>query len=260
MTQAERLDHLIYALIREQVQYKDISIPADTTEKKMLLRALFNVRPPLPADSAFLKIQDEYLQNEISNKGITDIADLSPIYKNIYLWRGDITTLKVDAIVNAANDQLLGCFAPGHGCIDNAIHTYAGIQLRLACSDVMKNQNQPEETGTAKITAAYNLPSKYVLHTVGPIITGELTQKNCNLLASCYGSCLQLAAQNQLSSLAFCCISTGEFHFPRKRAAEIALQTIHPWVAKTQSKMKIVCNVFQERDEEIYEQLLRTNR
>ena len=223
-------------------------------------RALVNVRPPVPASDEFLRLQDEYLQAELSKKGITDIADLKPIATDIYLWRGDITTLRCDGIVNAANSALLGCFCPNHGCIDNAIHTFAGVQLRLECAEIMKKQKTEEPTGKAKITNAYNLPCKYVLHTVGPIVYGRLTQKHEKELADCYLSCLELADEKGLQSLAFCCISTGEFHFPNERAAQIAIRTVTEYKRQTQSKIKVIFNVFKEVDYEIYERLLGTNK
>lgn len=259
MTQPERLDFLIQELLRERSRFHDVSIPSDITQRKAFLRALLNVRPAMPAESEFLRIQDEYLQEENKTRGITSIEDVTPIYNTLYLWRGDITTLRVDAIVNAANNQLLGCFIPCHGCIDNAIHTYSGVQLRLACDDIIHMQGK-EETGVAKITKAFNLPCKYVLHTVGPIITGGLTTNDCMLLASCYRSCLTLAEQNHVDSIAFCCISTGEYHFPNKEAAEIAIYTVTQYIAETQSKMKVIFNVFKERDFAIYEQLLQSSR
>ena len=175
MTQDKKREYLITELLDERPEYADVSIPNDTTEQKKLLRALFNVRLPLPISDEFLEVQDEYLQEEITQKGITSIDDLESIKPNIYLWQGDITTLKCDAIVNAANSKMLGCFCPYHGCIDNAIHTFSGVQLRLKCAEIMQKQGKSEETGKAKITPAYNLPCKYILHTVGPIVTGELT-------------------------------------------------------------------------------------
>lgn len=224
MTQTERREYLISALLKEQPKHGKIVIPASEQEQKRLLRSLFNIRLPRAAGRGFLEVQDAYLQEEIRRKGITDIKELKPVRGGIYLWQGDITTLKCDGIVNAANSQMLGCFCPNHGCIDNAIHTYAGIQLRLACAKLMERQGHDEETGKAKITSAFNLPCKYVLHTVGPIVQGYLTRRDCELLASCYRSCLELAAQNSLESIAFCCISTGEFHFPPREAAEIAVR------------------------------------
>lgn len=258
MTQAERRIFLIKELLEEQPRYRDMKIPDNVQEQKQLLRALFNIRMPNPIGNEFLKIQDAYLQEETAEKGITDIEDFIPIEEEIYVWQGDITTLKCDAIVNAANSQMLGCFHPCHGCIDNAIHTFSGVQLRLACAERMEAQGHEEETGRAKITPAYNLPCKYVLHTVGPIIYGKLTDKDCELLASCYRSCLELAEKNGLNSIAFCCISTGEFHFPNDRAAEIAISAVKEYKRKTNSKMKVIFNVFKEIDLHIYNRLLGT--
>lgn len=175
--------------------------------------------------------------------------------EDLYLWQGDITTLKCGAVVNAANSQMLGCFCPCHGCIDNAIHTFAGVQLRLACDNLMKQQGHEEQTGQAKITPAFNLPSEYVIHTVGPIIQGKLKQSDCELLADCYRSCLTLAEKNGVTSIAFCCISTGEFQFPNEKAAEIAVQTVRKYKSQTQSKIKVVFNVFKDVDYEIYRKL-----
>lgn len=259
MTQAERRKYLIAALLKEQPQYSEIEIPENEQEQKILLRSLFNIRMPLPAADEFLKIQDTYLQEEGRQKGITGVADLQPLQDELYLWQGDITTLRCDGIVNAANRQMLGCFCPNHGCIDNAIHTFAGIQLRLACAELMKKQGHEEETGRAKITPAFNLPCRYILHTVGPVIQGRLTQRDCSLLASCYHSCLELAEQNGLKSIAFCCISTGEFRFPNDKAAEIAVKTVKDYKKKTQSRMEVIFNVFKELDYSIYRELLRAD-
>lgn len=259
MNQTERKIFLIKALLAEQPKYADVQIPANADEQKRLLRSLFNIRMPEPVSEEFLQVQDEYLQEETARKGITLLEDLSPERDNLYLWQGDITTLKCGAIVNAANSQLLGCFCPCHGCIDNAIHTFAGIQLRLACAERMKQQGHEEETGKAKITPAYNLPCNYVFHTVGPIVKGCVTKEDENLLASCYRSCLELAERNRINSIAFCCISTGEFHFPNGRAAEIAMQTVTEFMAQKQSEMKVIFNVFKDLDYEIYKKLLRTN-
>lgn len=186
MTQAERRKYLIATLLKERPEYSELEIPAGEREQKILLRALFNVRVPAPVDGDFLAVQDAYLQEELLQRGITDYASLTPVREGVYLWQGDITTLKCDAIVNAANSQMLGCFCPNHGCIDNAIHTFAGVQLRLACAKLMRAQGHEEQTGAAKITPAFNLPSRYVLHTVGPIIQGRLTRHDCEQLASCY--------------------------------------------------------------------------
>ena len=256
MTQDDRRKYLIAELLKEQPEYSNISVPISKTEEKQLLRALFNVRLPLPIGDDFLRVQDEYLQEEIAQKGITSIDDLEPVKPDIYLWQGDITTLKCDAIVNAANRQMLGCFCPNHGCIDNAIHTFSGLQLRLKCAEIMKIQGKSEATGKAKITPAYNLPCKYILHTVGPIVTGKLTEKDCELLRSCYRSCLALADEYKLNSVAFCCISTGEFHFPNDKAAKIAIETVSEYKKQTNSKIKVIFNVFKNSDYEIYREYL----
>lgn len=253
MLQQERRIYLIKELLKEQQE--KIKIPKTSTLQKQLLRALFNIRLPKEASNEFLKIQDEYLQEEIAKKGITDYHLLIPIKKGIYLWQGDITTLCCDAIVNAANSQMLGCFYPNHGCIDNAIHSYAGIQLRLVCAKLMVQQGHEEATGKAKITPAFNLPSKYILHTVGPIITNELTKSDCEKLRSCYNSCLKLASEKGLNSIAFCCISTGEFHFPNDIAAKIAIQTVYEY--QKDHEIEVIFNVFTKTDYDIYANLLR---
>lgn len=259
MNQSERRLFLIRSLLRENPEYRDMGIPADANSQRQLLRGLLNIRAPRRIGADFLQIQDAYLQEETAAKGITDAADLAPLQPGLYLWQGDITTLKCDAIVNAANSGMTGCYCPNHGCIDNAIHTYAGVQLRLACAEIMDRQGHPEPTGQAKITPAFDLPCRYVLHTVGPIINRRVTQHDRALLASCYRSCLELAAENGLESVAFCCISTGEFHFPNQLAAEIAVQTVKEFLKKQTSVNKVIFNVFKNMDKKIYERLLRTN-
>lgn len=259
MTQSERRLFLIKALLSEQPQYRRLSIPQNAAEQRQLLRSLMNVRAPESISDDFLRIQDEYLQEAIAAKGITDIADLVPVQADLYLWQGDITTLRCDAIVNAANSGMTGCYVPCHSCIDNAIHTFAGIQLRLECARLIERQGHAEPTGTAKITGAYNLPCQYILHTVGPIISGSVSQKDEEQLASCYRSCLELAQQQHVESIAFCCISTGEFHFPNQRAAQIAIQTVKEYKTQTSSKIKVIFNVFKDSDDEIYRILLRAN-
>lgn len=256
-TQEQRLNFLIRYLLNEKDEYRDIEIPADKQEKQHLLRSLMNVRPPVPASAEFLKIQNDYLQERIEKCGVTKLEDLTPVQPGIYLWQGDITTLAADAIVNAANSQMLGCFVPCHGCIDNAIHTYAGIQLRLECAKLMAAQGKEEPTGKAKITKAYNLPCRYVLHTVGPIIYGAVTKADGELLAGCYRSCLDLAAAHGLQSVAFCCISTGEFHFPGELAAKIAIQTVKIWQQQNPNQIEVIFNVFKDSDYKIYKRLLR---
>ena len=256
MNQSERRLFLIRSLLKENPEYREMGIPADTNSQRQLLRGLLNIRAPRRSSPDFLQIQDEYLQGETAAKGITDVADLTPLQPGLYLWQGDITTLKCDAIVNAANSGMTGCYCPNHGCIDNAIHTYAGVQLRLACAELMEQQGYPEPTGQAKITPAFNLPCRYVLHTVGPIINGRVTQRDRALLASCYRSCLELAAEKGLESVAFCCISTGEFHFPNELAAEIAVQTVKAFLKKQTSVKKVIFNVFKDMDKVLYEKLL----
>ena len=256
MTQTERRSYLIEYLLSERGE--KINIPSDEYNQKRLLRSLFNVRMPKKISEEFLKIQDEYLQEENRRKGIINIADLEPVQEGIYLWQGDITTLECGAIVNAANSQMLGCFQPCHGCIDNAIHTYSGIQLRCKCSELMKEQGFDEPTGQAKITPAYNLPCKYVIHTVGPIVGGYLTQEDCELLKSCYISCLKLAEENGVESIAFCCISTGVFGFPQKEAAKIAIDTVKEYKEENRSYIKVIFNVFKDDDHAIYNEMLRS--
>ena len=256
MNQSEKRLFLIQSLLQERPEYRDLSIPADPKSQRQLLRGLMNLRAPQHADADFLKMQDEYLQGETAAKGITDIADLTPIQPGLYLWQGDITTLKCDAIVNAANSGMTGCYIPNHRCIDNAIHTYAGVELRLACAELMEQQGYPEPTGQAKITPAFNLPCRYVLHTVGPIINERVTKEDEELLASCYRSCLELAAENGLESVAFCCISTGEFHFPNELAAETAVRTVKEFLKKQTSVKKVIFNVFKDLDKAIYKKLL----
>ena len=257
MTQAQRRLFLIRSLLKERPEYRNLSIPAEPERQRQLLQGLMNIRTPQSVGTDFLQTQDAYLQGETAAKGITDVADLTPIQLGLYLWQGDITTLKCDAIVNAANSQMLGCFVPCHGCIDNAIHTYAGVQLRMECAHLMAEQKGEEPTGRAKITKAYNLPCRYVLHTVGPIIYGPITQTDRGLLASCYRSCLSLAANNGLNSVAFCCISTGEFHFPNEVAAEIAIQTVREWQLQNPDKIEVIFNVFKDSDYAIYKRLLQ---
>ncbi len=258
MEQEQRRKYLIEYLLDEQNARAEI--PDGEFAQKRLLRALFNVREPRAVNEEFLRVQDEYLSEELRKKGVTDIADLNPIAPDIYLWQGDITTLRCDGIVNAANSQMLGCFCPNHGCIDNAIHTFAGVRLRQECAEIMKAQGRAEPAGGAKITRGYNLPCRYVLHTVGPVVYGKLTPKHERLLESCYLSCLSLADKNGLNSLAFCCISTGEFHFPNGRAAEIAVKAVQKYKRETASKIKVIFNVFKEQDYEIYAGLLGADR
>ena len=257
MNQSERRQYLIRSLCDERAQYRRMEIPSGKKEQDDLLRALMNVREPEKISEEFLKIQDAYLQEETAKKGVTNVDDLTPVQQGLYLWQGDITALRCDAIVNAANSGMTGCYVPNHRCIDNCIHTFAGVQLRLYCEEMMEAQGHAEPTGQAKITPAYNLPCRYVLHTVGPIVGGHLTETHCRQLADCYRSCLSLAAENGLKSVAFCCISTGEFHFPNEKAAETAVATVKEFLAQKETSVeKVIFNVFKDRDREIYEELL----
>jgi O-acetyl-ADP-ribose deacetylase (regulator of RNase III) len=260
MTQDERRLFLIEYLLGESARYKGTEIPADREEQWRLLRSLMNVRPAMPIREEFLRVQDDYLSVLAAERGITDAAVLPtvPSDQRLVLWRGDITTLRIDAIVNAANSQMEGCWLPCHACIDNCIHTYSGVQLRLACHEMMAAQGREEPTGQAKITPGFNLPAKVVLHTVGPIISGPLTLSHCDLLASCYTSCLELAAENGCRSIAFCCISTGVFRFPQDKAAEIAVRTVKEFLESNNVLERVVFNVFTLEDERIYQKLLQS--
>ncbi len=256
MNQSERRLFLIQSLMNEKAEYKRMTVPHDASGQKRLLRSLMNVRPPKAVSDEFLELQDAYLKQELAESGVTKLSDLTPIDGDLYLWQGDITKLACGAIVNAANSGMTGCYVPCHACIDNCIHTFAGVQLRLDCAELMDKQGYEEPTGGAKITQAYNLPCGYVLHTVGPIVEGRVTAEDEKLLSSCYRSCLDLAEQNCIESMAFCCISTGVFCFPNERAAEIAVQTVKEWKEETRSGMKVIFNVFKDMDKEIYERLL----
>lgn len=257
MTQNERLDFLLHYLIKERKEYENIRVLDSHSEKQRYLRSLMNVRPPLPVSAEFLSVQDAYLSERLVERGVTRFQDLTPVQPGLYLWRGDITTLAADTIVNAANSGMLGCFVPCHGCIDNAIHSAAGLQLRDACAEIMRAQGHPEPAGRAKLTRAYNLPARYVLHTVGPIVGRWVTWKDRRELAACYRSCLALAAEHGLRSVAFCCISTGEFHFPNQEAAEIAVRTVREFLEQqTTSVERVIFNVFKDLDAAIYRRLL----
>lgn len=279
MDQKERRIYLIEKLLQENTEQEpvsmlgenrkkirgfmlqdDASIPQDEEEQKRLLRGLMNVRYPKKCAPAFLQIQDEYLKEEIAGKGITDCEDLIPAAEGLYIWQGDITTLRCDAIVNAANSGMTGCYVPNHSCIDNCIHTFAGMELRWTCAEIMERQGHEEPTGKAKITPAFNLPCRYVLHTVGPIVQGWLTERDCELLKSCYRSCLSLAREYGLKSVAFCCISTGVFCFPAEKAAEIAVETVKEFQAENPGIDKVIFNVFKDEDKRIYERLLQNDR
>lgn len=259
MKRAERIQHLTDLLLDEMPEYRREAkrVPRDAEEQRYFLRCLMNVRKPRALSERFIQAQDELLSAEREEKGVVHVAELPPIPSDerLVLWQGDITRLDADAIVNAANSQLLGCFRPGHNCIDNVIHSAAGLQLREECAAIMQAQGHEEPTGQAKITKGYNLPAKYVLHTVGPIITGPLTEEDRELLASCYRSCLTLAEEKGLKSVAFCCISTGVFRFPKEEAARIAVSTVRETL-KTSDLEKVIFCVHGDENLQIYQKLL----
>ena len=264
MTQNERLDYLVEEFKTDSVRYKDLTTPSDTEGKRQLLRSLMNIRMPGEMDERVLEIQDDYLQERIRENGIVELSDIPEIRNGISIWQGDITRLKVDAIVNAANSQMLGCFVPMHTCIDNCIHTFAGIQLRAECSRQMKKmrarygRDYEQPTAVPMLTDAYNLPAKKVVHIVGPIVQDELTPELEEDLADCYTNTLELCAENDLRSVAFCCISTGVFHFPNKRAAEIAVHTVKEWLEAHPGKVdRVIFNVFKDEDRRYYESELQ---
>lgn len=247
----DKLEYLIKTL------NSNVAIPQDKKGKEDLLRTLMNIWEVEELPDEFYRLQDEYLQEKLAQTELTNLEQLTEVEKNIYLWQGDIAMLKVDAIVNAANKALLGCFIPHHRCIDNAIHSKAGVQLRQECFDIMQKQGEYEKTGQAKLTSGYNLPAKYVLHTVGPIIYDKVEESDKELLASCYRNCLELAVKNGIKSVAFCCISTGEFRFPNELAAEIAVSTVRTFIKNhPESEIKVVFNVFKDSDFNIYRKIL----
>lgn len=258
MTHDEQRVWLIEQLLAEDAAYRGYEVPADIQEQKDMLRSLMNVRAPKPISQHFLQIQDEYLRQENAASGVTDADALpaSPLDERLVLWQGDITALRIDAIVNAANSQMCGCFRPLHGCVDNVIHSKSGIALRLKCYDMMCKQGHDEPTGSAKITPAYNLPCRYILHTVGPIVQGRLTEVHCEQLRSCYRSCLELAGASGVHSIAFCCISTGVFHFPNDRAAQLAVETVRAYLDAHDGIRRVVFNVYQDVDLELYRRIL----
>ena len=259
MTQDERRNYLIEYLLKEEAGLRMRKIPKDKKGQEDMLRALMNVRPPRPVGEDFLKIQDEYLLERNRERGITDVADLKPVSSDprLYIWQGDMSRLAVDAVVNPANSGFTGCYQWLHSCLDNILGSKAGIELRLYCNDIIEKQGYPEPTGQAKITPAFNLPAKHVIHTVGPIVQHRLTKQKEEDLASCYRSILKLADENSLSSVAFCCISTGVFMFPNERAAEIAVKTVKDYLDATGSGIKVIFNVFKDIDYLFYKNLLR---
>lgn len=256
MNQEQRLDYLLEYLCNERSE--KIQMPNSFTQKRDLLRCLVNVRPPRPISDEFIAVQDEFLQEESRQRGIVRLTDIPPCASDsrISLWQGDITRLEVDAIVNAANSKLMGCFITNHSCIDNAIHTFAGVQLRQACYDIMQKQGHDEDTRTAKITPAFNLPCRYVVHTVGPIVENELNERHIQQLEQCYVSCLELASKHGLHSIAFCCISTGVYRFPKAAAAQIAVNKVKKYINKNRKIERVVFNVFTNEDYKLYSSVI----
>ena len=257
MNQAERRTFLIDALLKEHPDASAVDAPRTASAQRNLLRTLMNVRMPEPIAPEILQVQDAYLQERLVERGGATRAAELPFHDRIALWRGDITLLEADAIVNAANSQMLGCFVPGHRCIDNAIHTYAGMQLRLACDKLMREQGHEEETAHVKVTQAFNLPSRYIFHTVGPIVPNHRPGPHEELLLHrCYSSCLEAATARKLDTLAFCCISTGVFGYPQEAAAHVAVDTVRHHLDQNDPDLKVVFNVFLASDESIYRKLL----
>lgn len=261
MNVTESRTYLISALLDDMPHARGwaATYADDPVSQRRLLRGLMNRRPPLPLDPEFLAVQDAFLRAENEARGVVEVSDLTPLGdEGFILWRGDITRLRADAIVNAANEALLGCFIPEHNCIDNAIHSAAGLQLRAACDRLMAEQGHPEPTGKAKITPGYNLPAGSVIHTVGPIVNGPLTDAHRHALADSYRNCLALALEHRLRHIAFCCISTGVFHFPNAAAADIAIQTVRDTLKQTPQDITVIFNVFTDLDEQLYrDRLLR---
>ena len=263
MTQAERLDVLVEAFRAESEPYQNIQIPTDETGKRRILRSLMNIWMPKRLDGSILSVQNDYLREQIKENGIVTLSEIPVIRDGLSIWQGDITRLAVDAIVNAANSQMLGCFVPMHTCIDNCIHTFAGVQLRAECARQMNElrdqygADYEQPTAIPMLTDAYNLPAKKVVHIVGPIVQWQLTPELEKNLADCYQNTLDLCARNGLRSVAFCCISTGVFHFPNKRAAEIAVETVEKWLSEHGGAIdRVIFNVFKDEDKAYYEELL----
>ena len=262
-TQDQRLTELVEAFKADSVEYGDLETPKDADGRRRLLRSLMNVRMPKAMAAETLRLQDEYLQARAEEKGIVAWQDIPVMEGVLSVWQGDITCLAVDAIVNAANSQMLGCFQPCHSCIDNSIHTFAGVQLRAECSRQMHRlrlrygHDYEQPTAVPMLTDGYNLPAKKVVHIVGPIVYDRLTPGLEQALADCYTNTLDLCAENGLRSVAFCCISTGVFRFPKQRAAEIAVQTVRQWLKTHDGPMdRVIFNVFNDKDRERYEQIL----
>ena len=257
------IDYLIEKFKSESEEYENLYIPNSIEGKRKVLRSLMNIRLPKPMPDNVLEVQDEYLKERAEEKGIVEISDIIVIKDKLSIWQGDITRLKVDAIVNAANSQMLGCFVPMHTCIDNQIHTFAGVQLREECNEQMKmlrnkyGSHYEQPTAVPMLTDAYNLPAKKVIHIVGPIVSGELTIEHEKELENCYKNTLGMCAENGLKSVAFCCISTGVFCFPNKMASQIAVNIVKQWLIENPDKMdRVIFNVFKDEDKRYYEELI----
>ena len=268
LTQEQRLIKLVEAFKADSDEYKNIKTPQSIDGKRQLLRSLMNIRMPKYMPPEILQLQDDYLKERIRENGIVGLSDINIINiinkSAVSIWQGDITRLAVDAIVNAANSQMLGCFVPLHSCIDNCIHTFAGVQLRAECNKQMTElrakygSSYEQPTAVPMLTDAYNLPAKKIIHIVGPIVAGSLTPELEQQLADCYINCLELCAENNLRSIAFCCISTGVFHFPPERAAQIAVKTVRQWLELHEDFIdRVIFNVFSDKDRSIYEQLFK---
>lgn len=256
MTHEEKRIYLIKALLAERPAYGNIAIPDGVSEQKDLLRSLMNVRLPAPLSDEYIKIESDYLKKEAELKGITRISGLKPVKPGLYIWRGDITALECDAIVTAADPGMLGCFYPLHDCVDNLVHSAAGLRLRNYCSEIMKKQGHAEQPGGAKLTPAFNLPCRYVIHTVGPMVNVCFNKAFKEQLASCYRSCLALAEKHGCENIAFCCISAGELEAPQLRAAETAVSTVTEYI-KNGGKIDVIFTVLTEADRKIYKKLLK---
>ncbi|MBQ8995824.1 MAG: protein-ADP-ribose hydrolase [Oscillospiraceae bacterium] len=271
MTQSERLNYLVRSFIEDSEHYKNMEVPADTEGKRTLLRSLMNIRMPKAMDEEILKVQDEYLQERAREVGVVPAIEIPTVAElgskaekgdQIAIWQGDITRIGADAIVNAANSQMLGCFVPMHTCIDNCIHTFAGVQLRAECENKMRalrkkyGREYEQPTAVPMITSGYNLPAKHVIHVVGPIVYGRLTTKLERQLGDCYRNTLKLCDEYELTSVAFCCISTGVFLFPNERASSIAVEEVTSYLRETGSRIKVIFNVFKNEDLDLYRKQL----
>jgi O-acetyl-ADP-ribose deacetylase (regulator of RNase III) len=233
--------------------------PHNLTEsgEKNYFRALCNVRPPEPVSEEFLRLQDEYLTERTKERGIVDVESIH-FDHGMAIWQGDITRLAADGIVNACNCALLGCFQPLHGCIDNVIHSNAGVQVRLDCNEMMRGGQEPN--GKVRVTKGYNLPCRYIFHTVGPQIWGGVKEQDRIDLRNCYLSCLNKADEMNFHSLAFCCLSTGVYSFPKEEACHIAVGTVKEWLKSRfeggRVEMNVIFDVYSDEDRRIYEREL----